>query len=81
MFAVMAPRTRQQAAGKVQPKLEELPGTTKPSGRKRKAASAPKASQPAEQKQKDTGAPAQTEIAHENGGQPSTTATKPDKVS
>ena len=36
----MAPRTRQQAQGKAQPKLEDLP-TTKTAGKKRKAAAAP----------------------------------------
>lgn len=48
--ADMAPRTRQQAQGKVQPKLEDLP-TTKPAGKKRKAAAAA-ASQPDSQKAK-----------------------------
>lgn len=50
LVAGMAPRTRQQAQGKVQPKLEELP-KTKPAGRKRKAAAAAP-SQPNSQKAK-----------------------------
>ena len=48
--ADMAPRTRQQAQGKAQPTLEELP-TTKPAGKKRKAAAAAP-SQPDSQKAK-----------------------------